>query len=61
MRVALIIINALLVKFDMRPLAGICLGLIGGIIALSILAYIAQRKPWRIEMRARLKPRSPGR
>ena len=54
MRIAVIIINALLVKFGMRALAGHpALGCLGGIIALLILAYIAQPKLWQIDKRAK--------
>ena len=52
LRIALIIINILLMKFGTRGLKGSLQWIaLGGVIALSIMAYIAQRKLWRIDMR----------
>lgn len=53
-RIALIIINALLVRFGVRPLKG---GLFwvaaGGLMALALLAYHTQRKLWQMDMAAK--------
>ncbi|HEY5838164.1 MAG TPA: CDP-alcohol phosphatidyltransferase family protein [Pyrinomonadaceae bacterium] len=54
MRIGLIIINALLVKFGTRPLKGaLPYVAIGGVIVLGILAYRAQKKLWRVDMAAK--------
>jgi len=54
MRLALIIINGLLVRFGVRPLAGalpyvaVC-----GTVALALLAYRAQKRLWKSDMYAK--------
>lgn len=52
LRIALIVINVLIVKFGTRGLKG---GLpwvaFGGVIALTVLAYTAQKKLWRVDMK----------
>ena len=54
LRIALLVINALLVKFGTRGLNGALPWVaFGGVITLSILAYIAQRKLWQIDMQAK--------
>lgn len=54
LRIALIVANALLVKFGTRPLKGSLPYIAGfGTMALAILAYRAQKKLWQIDMRAR--------
>ena len=53
-RIALIVINALIVKFGTRGLRGALPWMaFGGIIALMVLAYIAQRKLWQVDMKAK--------
>ena len=52
LRIALIIINICLMKFGTRGLKGSLPWIaFGGVVALTILAYIAQRKLWKIDMR----------
>jgi phosphatidylglycerophosphate synthase len=54
LRIGLIVINALLVKFGIRPLKGaLPYVAIGGTIALAVMAYRAQKKLWRADMQAR--------
>jgi phosphatidylglycerophosphate synthase len=54
LRIALIIINAFIIKFGTRGLNGALPWVaFGGIIALCVLAYIAQRRLWRIDMEAK--------
>jgi len=54
LRIVLIIINALLIKFGTRGLKGSLFWIaVGGTIALSILAYLAQRKLWQVDMEAK--------
>jgi hypothetical protein len=54
MRVGLIVINALIVKFGTRPLKGVLPYLaLGGLIVLGILAFRAQRRLWRLDMQAK--------
>ena len=51
LRIALIIINVFIMRFGTRGLKGSLPWIaLGGVIALSVLAYIAQRKLWRIDM-----------
>lgn len=52
LRIALIIINFLLVRFGTRGLKGSLPWIaLGGVIALAVLAFIAQRKLWQVDMR----------
>src|SRR6476469_10879599 len=52
LRIALIIINVFIVRFGTRGLRGALPWVaFGGVIALSVLAYIAQRRLWRIDMK----------
>lgn len=54
LRIGLIVINVLLVKFGIRPLKGaLPYVAIGGTIALAVMAYRAQQKLWRADMQAR--------
>lgn len=54
MRIGLIICNALLVKFGVRPLKGVLPWIAGcGVIALGVVAYQTQKKLWRSDMRAK--------
>src|SRR5204863_5642492 len=54
LRIALIIINGFIARFGTRGLKGALPWVaFGGLIALSILAYIAQRRLWRIDMKAK--------
>jgi phosphatidylglycerophosphate synthase len=54
LRIALIVVNGLLVKFGTRGLKGSLFWVaFGGTIALLILAYFAQRKLWQIDMKAK--------
>ena len=54
LRIALIIINVFIVRFGTRGLRGALPWVaFGGVIALSVLAYIAQRRLWRIDMKAK--------
>jgi hypothetical protein len=58
MRVALIVINALIVKFGTRPVKGVLPYLaVGGLVVLGILAFRAQRRLWRLDMQ--VKRQSP--
>src|SRR6185436_8076865 len=51
LRIALIIINICLMRFGTRGLKGSLPWIaFGGVVALFILAYIAQRKLWQIDM-----------
>jgi phosphatidylglycerophosphate synthase len=51
LRIALIIINGFIVRFGTRGLKGALPWVaLGGVIALSVLAYIAQRRLWQIDM-----------
>jgi phosphatidylglycerophosphate synthase len=51
LRIALIILNSLMIAFGVRGLKGSLPWIaLGGVIALAILAFIAQRKLWRIDM-----------
>jgi len=53
-RIALIIINALLVKFGPRPLKGALKWVaLGGLIALIIMIFQTQKQLWRLDMEAR--------
>ncbi len=62
LRIALLVINALLVKFGARGLNGALPWVaFGGVIALSILAYIAQRRLWQIDMQAKAEAEDLGR
>ena len=54
MRIALIVCNALLVKFGVRPLRGVLPWIAGfGLLALGIMAFRAQKKLWQTDMRAK--------
>ena len=54
LRIALLVINTLLVKFGTRGLKDALPWVaFGGVFAQSILAYIAQRKVWQIDMQAK--------
>ena len=54
LRIALIIINFFIVRFGTRGLRGALPWVaFGGVVALSVLAYIAQRRLWRIDMKAK--------
>jgi archaetidylinositol phosphate synthase len=54
LRLALIIINALMVRFGTRGLRGALPWVaFGGMIALTLLAYVAQRRLWQMDMNAR--------
>ena len=56
LRIALIVINVLIVKFGTRGLRGALPWVaFGGIIAFTILAYVAQRRLWRMDMRAKVE------
>lgn len=51
LRIALIIINGFIVRFGTRGLKGSLFWVaLGGTIAFSILAYIAQKRLWKIDM-----------
>ena len=51
LRIALIVINCLLVKFGVRPLKGALPWVAaGGVLALAVLAYRAQRRLWQTDM-----------
>jgi phosphatidylglycerophosphate synthase len=53
LRIALILINALLVKFGIRALKGaLPYVALGGAVALGILAYRAQKKLWQSDIQA---------
>jgi len=54
LRIALIVINGFIIKFGTRGLRGALPWVAcGGVIALTVLAYIAQRKLWRVDMKAK--------
>jgi phosphatidylglycerophosphate synthase len=54
LRIALIVINGFIARFGTRGLKGALPWVaFGGVIALSFLAYLAQRKLWRLDMRAK--------
>jgi phosphatidylglycerophosphate synthase len=54
LRIALIIINIFIIRFGTRGLKGALPWVaFGGVIALSVLAYIAQRRLWQIDMKAK--------
>jgi len=54
LRIALIVINALLVKFGTRPLKGALPYVAGcGSLALGVLAYRAQKKLWQCDIQAK--------
>ena len=54
MRIALIVINALLIKFGVRPLKeALPYFAAGGTVLLAVLAYKAQKKLWQSDMRAK--------
>ena len=54
MRIGLIVINALLVRFGTRPLKGALPYIaLGGTIAIGVIAYRTQKKLWRADMRAK--------
>lgn len=60
LRIALIIINALLVKFGTRGLKGALPWVaFGGVIALSVLVFICQRKLWQADMKAKAEAEQP--
>ena len=54
LRIALIVINGFIIKFGTRGLRGALPWVAcGGVIALTVLAYIAQRKLWQVDMKAK--------
>jgi len=54
LRITLIVINAFIIRFGPRGLKGSLFWVaLGGTIALSIMAYIAQKKLWRTDMKAK--------
>lgn len=54
LRIALIIINFFMIRFGTRGLKGSLPWVaLGGVIALAILAYIAQKKLWQVDMRTK--------
>src|SRR2546422_3527837 len=54
LRISLIVINALMVKFGTRPLKGALPYVAGcGTLALGVLAYRAQKKLWQCDMQAK--------
>jgi phosphatidylglycerophosphate synthase len=54
LRIILIVLNALMITFGSRGLRGSLPWIaLGGVIALSILAFIAQRKLWQADMKAK--------
>ena len=56
LRIALIIINILIISFGTRGLKGALPWVaFGGVIALTVLAYIAQRKLWRMDLKERTR------
>jgi hypothetical protein len=57
MRIGLIVINGLLVRFGIRPLKGaLPYVALGGVIALAVIAYRTQKKLWRADMLAKQQP-----
>src|SRR5437762_3240369 len=59
LRIALIVANIFMIKFGTRGLKGSLPWLaLGGVIALTVLAYTAQRKLWRVDMEE--KPAAQG-
>jgi hypothetical protein len=51
MRIGLIVCNALLVRFGIRPLKGVLPWIAGcGVVALGVLVFRAQQKLWRRDM-----------
>jgi archaetidylinositol phosphate synthase len=53
-RIALIIINALLVRFGVRPLKGALMWVaLGGLVALGFLVYHTQKRLWQLDMQAK--------
>ena len=60
LRIALIIINGLLVRFGTRGLKGSLPWIAcGGVLALAVLAYVAQRKLWQLDMQAKAAAEQP--
>jgi phosphatidylglycerophosphate synthase len=54
LRIALIVINVFIIRFGTRGLEGALPWVaLGGVIALSFLAFIAQRRLWQIDMKAK--------
>jgi len=54
MRVALIILNALIVKFGTRPVKGVLPYLaVGALVVLGILAFRTQRRLWHLDMQVK--------
>jgi phosphatidylglycerophosphate synthase len=54
LRIALIVINVFIIRFGTRGLRGALPWVaLGGVIALSFLAFIAQRRLWQIDMKAK--------
>src|SRR5439155_26759178 len=52
LRIALIVINVFIIKFGARGLRGALPWVaFGGVIALTLLAYLAQRRLWQIDMK----------
>lgn len=62
LRITLIILNALIVGFGTRGLKGSLPWIaLGGVIALSALAFIAQKKLWQLDMKAKQELEDPRR
>lgn len=54
LRIILIILNTLIIKFGTRGLKGSLPWIaLGGVIALSALAFVAQKKLWQVDMKVR--------
>ena len=52
MRIALIILNVLIIRFGARGIKGSLPWIVlGGLIALSVLVFFSQRKLWRLDMK----------
>jgi len=61
MRIGLIIINALIVRFGTRGLKGSLPWIaLGGVVALAVLAYRAQKKLWQADMLAKAREHTPA-
>ena len=61
MRIGLIIINALMVRFGTRGLKGSLPWIaLGGVVALAVLAYRAQKRLWQADMLAKARENAPA-
>jgi len=61
LRIALIIINVFIIQFGTRGLKGSLPWIaLGGVIALSVLAYLAQKRLWGIDMRIKRSENGHG-